>query len=158
MKRHTRCTRRKARGFTLLEIIAVLVIIGMMVGFGVPMVMNHIENARQQEAVTQTRIMADALRQFNMHVRHFPSEQEGLDALLHRPADADGWSGPYIQDWRRIPKDPWGNEYQYVLSQGEGGVETPQVVSLGRDKNPGGTGLNSDVVNGQLLEEEDTIQ
>lgn len=151
-KRHRRHAA-STRGFTLIEMIAVLVIIGMMVGFGGIMIRNQLEDAKVKEARAQTSTMYDALEAFALNCGNYPAQEDGLGALLVRPADADGWLGPYIQKWTKIPKDPWGNDYQYQIVQNEDGTDLIQVISLGKDKQPGGIGRNADVVNGQIIEE-----
>ena len=151
MRRRTKDTRRRSRGgFTLIELMAVLLILAIMAGFGVPMVMSRIEKARQTEAITQTKQLVNAVRQFNMDTGRYPTEQEGLESLLVRPADVQGWDGPYIQDWTRIPKDPWGQAYIYTLPLSETGRENPQVVSLGKGGQPGGQDLAADIINGEI--------
>ena len=147
-RRQNRPTRR---GFTLIEIMAVVVIIGMILGFGGMAVYKRIEEAKQTTARAQTDLMYNALGQFKSQVGRFPSTEEGLDALLHRPADdSDGWRGPYIEKWEVIPKDPWNRAYMYELTTDENGDEKPLVMSYGADRAAGGTGLNADVVNGMV--------
>jgi general secretion pathway protein G len=155
MRYRPRRTARRRPAFTLIEMIAVLVIIGLIVGIGVPAYMNYIESSRQQSAQAQTRLMSDSAGAFNMHVGRYPTEEEGLLALIQRPTDADGWNGPYIQNWKAIPKDPWGGEYLYQLQATESGRLEPHVVSLGSDREPGGTGMASDIVNGQIYDDAD---
>lgn len=147
---------RTAQGFTLIEIMVVLVIIGMMVGFGGLMVFQNLEKAKQKEAMAQTSVLYDALIAFNLDCSRFPTETEGLDALIHRPADAEGWNGPYIEKWQKIPLDPWKRPYDYMVSVAEGERETPMVISLGKGGAQGGTDLASDVMNGQIMEDTST--
>jgi general secretion pathway protein G len=151
MKRRTH--RQTRRGFTLIEIMAVVVIIGMILGFGGMAVYKRIEEAKQTTAKAQTSLMYDALGQFKSQVGRFPSTEEGLDAILHRPADdSDGWRGPYIDKWETIPLDPWNRPYMYETMTDDNGDEKPLVSSYGADRAAGGTGLNSDVVNGGLTD------
>jgi general secretion pathway protein G len=153
-KRHRRRIV-SSRGFTLIEMIAVLVIIGMMVGFGAIYAQKQIEAAKVTEAKAQTKTMASALGLYAMNCGNYPKEEQGLDALLTRPPDADGWLGPYLTDWVRIPKDPWKNAYEYKIITDEDGEDQIQVISWGKDGKPGGSGKNADVISGQIIEEAD---
>jgi len=147
---------RRAGGFTLVEMIAVLVIIGLIVVVAIPQISNAIERARQTSAKAQTQQMLNGVERFNMDVSRYPTDEEGLMALLQRPAEADGWDGPYIRNWTLIPKDPWKGEYGYTLFTDDTGRDYPKVISLGKDKEPGGRGLNADIINGEVMEDADT--
>lgn len=150
-------TRRplRHRAFTLIEMIAVLVIIGLILTIGIPQIGNAIERGRVTSAEGQTQQMYNAIERFNMDVGRYPTDDEGLMAILERPAEAEGWAGPYMRTWTTIPKDPWNNEYQYtVITDEETGTETPKVICLGRGGKPGGTGFAADIINGQAVEDE----
>jgi general secretion pathway protein G len=105
-----------------------------------------------KKAQAHTSTMHNAIELFCMNTGRYPSEEEGLAALLLRPAEVEGWLGPYIENWKTVPKDPWGNAYRYVLRTSSDPDET-EVISLGADGEPGGTGANADIVNGQIVGE-----
>jgi len=155
MTTRTRTRRRRSAAFTLIEMIAVLVIIGLILGIGIPTFMKRIEQGRQTNAMAQTQLMYQAACSFNMDVGHYPSEEQGLMALLEQPADADRWGGPYIENWTKIPLDGWGNEYKYMFFTDDNGRDFAKVICLGKDGLPGGSGLKADIVNGEVMEEAD---
>jgi len=152
MNAHRHRRNRRARGFTLIEMIAVVLIIGLIVGIGVPSVMGYIDDAKVKTARGQTKLFSNALEMFYMHNDRFPTEQEGLDALINKPADARHWPrGGYVK-MSRIPADPWGEEYVYMVRTSDEGDQA-QVISYGKDRKPGGSGLNADIVNGEVSAE-----
>jgi general secretion pathway protein G len=106
-----------------------------------------------EEAQENTKTMYNAIAAFCINMDRYPSQEEGPDALLIRPQDAESWKGPYIQGWKTIPEDPWGNAYLYVLTTDSDGEDRPQIISLGADGEPGGTGAGADIVNGQIVGE-----
>lgn len=151
-----RCNRhRRTSGFTLIEMIAVLVIIGLIVGVAIPEVMRYIEQGKVTRAQGETQTMATALKNFNMDVGRYPTVEEGgLSALIIEVPGLEKWNGPYVSDWRRIPNDPWGNPYEYSVQTDDRGRETAEVISYAKDGEPGGKGFNADIINGHIVEED----
>ncbi|MDY0049687.1 MAG: type II secretion system major pseudopilin GspG [Halothiobacillaceae bacterium] len=133
--------RTVARGFTLVELLVVLAILGLLAGLVGPAVLNQLGGAKSKTALVQIKDIEQALELYKLDVGRFPSTQEGLDALVRKPAGANGWNGPYLKKGE-VPKDPWGNAYQYANPGKQGGVD---VISLGADSQPGGEGENADI-------------
>lgn len=134
----------RAAGFTLLEMIVVLVIIGLIMGLVGPRLFGQADKAKVQTAETQVRMIKGALETMRLDIGRFPSEQEGLDMLMDKPADprlATRWSGPYLDDG--VPVDPWGNPYQYAPKAS--GKQPITLYSTGADGKPGGSDFDADV-------------
>jgi len=135
----------RARGFTLIEIMVVVVIIGLLAAVIVPQVVSKVDEARVAKAKQDIASMETALTMFRLDNSKYPGTDQGLAALTTQPTD------PSIRHWRpggyvkRISKDPWGNEYQYVFP-GTHGTEY-DLFSLGADGQPGGDGNNADIGN-----------
>lgn len=139
--------RRAASGFTLLEMIVVLVIIGLIMGLVGPRLFSQADKAKVQTAETQVRMLRGALGTMRLDIGRFPTQEEGLQLLTSPPADsrtAPRWQGPYLEDG--LPSDPWGNPYQY--SPRASGLHPFTLYSYGADGQPGGEGYDADV--GQL--------
>lgn len=142
-----RRTPSAARGFTLLEMIVVLVIIGLIMGLVGPRLFSQADRAKVQTAETQVRMLRGALETMRLDIGRFPSQQEGLQLLSRRPADeklGQRWQGPYLEDG--VPDDPWGNPYQYAPQPS--GDHAIVLYSFGADGQRGGTGNDADI--GQL--------
>jgi general secretion pathway protein G len=134
-----------ARGFTLIEIMVVVVIIGILAALVAPAVMNRIDDAQITKAKQDIRAYETALNLFRMDNFKYPTSEQGLEALIARPADSSirNWKqGGYITERK---KDPWGNDYRYTYP-GTHGKEY-DVFSLGRDNQEGGEGLDADFGN-----------
>jgi len=143
MNRHFPLSRtRRASGFTLLELLVVILIIGLLTGIVAPRFMGQISRSEVTTARAQMDSFRKALEAFRIDNGRFPSTSEGLEALVTAPAGATRWNGPYLQG--AIPPDPWGTPYQYQ-SPGPNGRDY-QITSLGRDRAPGGTGDDADIV------------
>jgi general secretion pathway protein G len=135
---------RAARGFTLLEMIVVLVIIGLIMGLVGPRLFGQADKAKVQTAGTQIKMLGGALQTMRLDISRFPTAEEGLGLLVRKPADeraARGWAGPYLDE--DVPLDPWGNPYQY--SPEASGTQLYSLYSLGADGKPGGEGFDADV-------------
>lgn len=135
-------SRASESGFTLVELLVVLVILGMLVGFVAPQVFKYLGKAKSDSAQVQIARLGSALDLYRLEVGHYPASDEGLDALLEQPADADRWNGPYI-DKAGALDDPWKKPYVYRFP-GENGEY--DLYSLGADGQEGGEGENRDIV------------
>ena len=131
------------RGFTLIEIMVVVVIMGIMAALIVPKVMGRSDDARVIAARQDIATLMQALKLYKLDNQQFPTTEQGLQALIAKPTtgpSADGWkTGGYLD---KLPKDPWGNPYQYLSPGIKGDVD---VFSLGADRQPGGVGINADI-------------
>jgi general secretion pathway protein G len=131
---------RKAEGFTLLELLVVIVIIGLLAGYVAPRYFSQVGKSEIQVAKAQIESLEKALDQYRLDMRRYPSPEEGLEALVAKPATAATWSGPYLK--KAVPNDPWGRPYVYRTPGQKGEFE---VVSYGRDGKPGGSGDDADI-------------
>lgn len=136
---------RVSQGFTLIEVLVVVVILGVLAAFVVPRFLDKPGEARQVKARADIQALATALQMYRLDNFAYPSTNQGLDALVSKPGgspEARNWrSGGYMD---RLPKDPWGRDYIY-LSPGQHGDF--DVYSLGNDGQPGGEGENADIGN-----------
>ena len=133
--------QQAAHGFTLLELMVVLAILALLGGLVGPKVLDYLGKAKSRTAIVQIAELEKTLDNFKLDVGRYPTTEEGLDALVKRPASANLWSGPYIKE---VPKDPWNNHYKYANPGAGGGVE---ILSLGADGVAGGDGENADIRN-----------
>lgn len=143
MKRSLRLPAH-SRGFTLLEMIVVLVIIGLIMGLVGPRLFGQAEKAKSQTASTQVKMLTGAVKTMRLDIGRLPSQDEGLKLLVDKPTDPKlvrSWSGPYLED--ALPDDPWGNPYQYAPEPTGG--QPFALYSLGADGKPGGEGDDADV-------------
>lgn len=132
----------KQRGFTLLELLVVLVILGLLASLVGPQVLKQVGGSKSKAAALQIEEFGTALDLFHLEVGRYPSSQEGLEALIQKPGNARFWNGPYLKK-KVIRQDPWGNGYSY-RSPGENGDY--DLYSLGADNRDGGEGEDADVV------------
>ncbi len=128
-------------GVTLIELLVVLTIIALVGAVVGPQVMKHLGGAEAKTARLQVDDLGAALDLFYLDNGHYPNSQEGLNALISAPTGKDKWNGPYMKK-RRIPKDPWGNEYHYESPGQHGDYD---LYSWGKDNTPGGEKENADV-------------
>lgn len=132
--------RRRQAGFTLLEILIVVIIVGLLATLVTPRLFKTMDKAKAKVAKTQIELLATALKQFRLDVGRYPLTEEGLQSLVRRPDTAVGWDGPYLE--KEVPRDPWGNNYLY-RSPGES--HEFELLSLGRDGLLGGSGEDADI-------------
>jgi general secretion pathway protein G len=135
-------TRREA-GFTLLELLVVLAIMGLLAAIIAPQVLKYLGTSRTETARVQIQNVTSALEYFKMDVGRYPTQAEGLNALVTAPPSAPGWNGPYLRKESAL-RDPWGEPYLYKVPGQHGEVD---VYTLGSDKAEGGTGEAQDVGN-----------
>lgn len=131
----------RSRGFSMIELMVVMVILGLIAGLVGPRFFGRADVAKVQAAETQIEMMRSALNLFYLDMGRFPSTQEGLAALLRKPSEAKFWQGPYLDN--ELPKDPWQNPYKYELKRS--GLSQFSIYSLGADGKPGGGELNADI-------------
>jgi general secretion pathway protein G len=135
--------RRRAGGFTLIEIMVVVVILGILAAIIVPRLTDKPDEARAVKAQQDIRTLEAALQMYKLDNFYYPSTQQGLQALVSKPSGdppARNWKG-YIP---RLPKDPWGGDYQYLSPGLKGDVD---IFTLGADQKPGGEGADADIGN-----------
>jgi general secretion pathway protein G len=130
----------KPVGFTLLELLVVIVIIGLLAGYVAPRYFSQVGKSEIQVARAQIDSLEKALDQYRLDMKRYPSAEEGLEALVAKPVNAPTWSGPYLK--KSLPSDPWGRPYQYRTPGQKGEFE---IFSFGRDGKPGGSGEDADI-------------
>ncbi len=136
-----RCTRSDNRGFTLIELLVVLVILSMLAGLVGPRIMKYVGESKTKTARLQIQELGAAIDLYHLDVGRYPSSDQGLNALLEKPADAEHWNGPYLKK-NKTPQDPWGFDYHFESPGTNGPVD---LYSLGADNAQGGTGENQDI-------------
>ncbi|MFV0478781.1 MAG: type II secretion system major pseudopilin GspG [Parahaliea sp.] len=134
---------KSSRGFTLMELLVVLAILGLLMGLVGPKVLNQLGGAKTKTAGMQIRDLEQSLEMYKLDVGRFPSSEQGLNALVNKPSDAAGWNGPYLKS-SRVPVDPWGREYHYKYPGEQGEID---IFTYGQNGAPGGEGEDSDVGN-----------
>lgn len=130
----------RPRGFTLLELLVVIVIIGLLAAYVGPRYFSQLGKSEQGTARAQVEALARALDAYRLDTGHHPSTEQGLNALVVRPADEPKWAGPYLQ--KNVPLDPWGHAYVYRTP---GQAWDFDVFSYGKDGTPGGQDLDADI-------------
>jgi len=135
--------RRPVAGFTLLELLVVVLIIGLLAGFVAPRYFGQVGKSEINVAKAQIDALEKALDQYRLDTGHYPTTELGLMALVQRPQNEPKWSGPYLR--KDVPLDPWGRPYVYKMPGEKGGDF--DLVSYGKDGQPGGTGENADLTN-----------
>jgi general secretion pathway protein G len=133
--------RHGEQGFTLVEMLVVIAIIGLIMGLIGPRVLNYLSESKVKAAKIQMQSFASALDLFNLDAGRYPSSSEGLDALVHRTPGIAAWNGPYLKGGN-VPMDPWGHPYLYRAPGERGAFD---IVSLGADGAEGGSGVAADI-------------
>ncbi|MEY8689468.1 MAG: type II secretion system major pseudopilin GspG [Leptothrix sp. (in: b-proteobacteria)] len=132
--------RLRSRGFTLLELLVVMVIIGLLAAYVGPKYFSQIGKSEVKNSRVQIAGLMKALEQYRIDVGGFPSTEQGTQALVIKPANVTKWDGPYLD--KGVPADPWGRPYLYKSPGEHAEVE---ITSLGRDGKPGGDGIDADI-------------
>lgn len=132
----------KNGGFTLLELLIVMIIIGLLAALIGPKMIGRVGESRQTVAKQQIEGFSTALEMFKLDTTRYPTQEQGMEALVATPHEVENWKGPYLKK-KFIPKDPWGNEYVYVYPGENGDYD---IISYGADGAEGGDGENADVV------------
>jgi general secretion pathway protein G len=145
---YLRASRRMFRaaspGYTLIEMLVVLTIIGLIMGLIGPRVLSYLSDARVKTAKLQIESLSSALDLFYLDAGRYPTSSEGLEALTERPSDVTVWNGPYVKGGK-VPLDPWGHAYQYHSPVDHN--PPYEIVSFGSDGREGGTGNAADISN-----------
>ncbi len=140
--KQNRSTQRQNAGFTLLELLVVIVIIGLLAAYVGPKYFTQLGKAEVTTARAQMEAFEKTLDNYRLDIGRYPTTEEGLAALMVAPPSAGAkWNGPYLK--KGVPPDPWGNPYQY---RAPGAKAEYEIMSTGKDGQPGGTGENADIV------------
>jgi general secretion pathway protein G len=134
--------RNNEKGFTLIEIIIVVIILSLIAALVGPRLFKKVEKSKQQITKTQIVMMENSIKMFKLDTGRYPTTEEGLKVLLENTGGISNWDGPYLE--KGVPKDPWGKDYIYTYP---GKNYTFEIVSLGADGLPGGDGENKDINN-----------
>jgi general secretion pathway protein G len=133
---------QSSRGFTLLELLVVMVIIGLLAGYVAPRYFAQIGKSEVKAARAQIDAFEKALEAYNLDVGHYATDEQGLDALIKQPAGEKKWQGPYLK--KAVPLDPWDKPYIYQQPGEHGDYD---ILSFGRDGKPGGEKEDADITN-----------
>lgn len=149
----TRKDNRRRAAFTLMELLVVLAILGLLIAMVAPRVLGTQKKADISNTSNQIGMLKAALERYALDMKDFPDSEAGLQALVEAPGDedlAERWDGPYVNS-TSLPKDPWGNEYQYEYPPQQGKGDYPDIWSYGPD---GEDGTEDDVVSWDASEED----
>lgn len=134
--------KRLDAGFTLLELLVVMVIIGLLAAYVGPRYFSQVGKSEVKATKAQINALEKSLDQFRLDTGHYPTMEEGLASLVTKPSNEARWEGPYLS--KGVPPDPWGNLYAYKIPGEHGEYD---LFSLGKDGQPGGTGEAADITN-----------
>lgn len=137
--------RNNEKGFTLIEIIIVVIILSLIAALVGPRLFKKVEKSKQQITKTQIVMIENSVKMFKLDTGRYPTTEEGLKVLLENTGGISNWDGPYLE--KGIPRDPWGKDYVYTYP---GKNYTFEIVSLGADGLPGGEGENKDITNWEM--------
>ncbi|WP_028103154.1 type II secretion system major pseudopilin GspG [Pseudoduganella violaceinigra] len=135
-------SKRRSAGFTLIEIMVVVVIMGVLAALVLPRVLDRVGTSKVAAAKVEISTIMQALKMYKLDNQRYPTTEQGLQALMAKPTAgpaASGWKAPYLE---KMPKDPWGNDYKFLSPGVKGEVD---VFSYGADGQPGGTGDDADI-------------
>lgn len=144
MRNHDIQYPARLAGFTLLEMLVVLVIVGLLVSMVGPRLFTKVDSAKVQTSAAQIKLLRGAIETMRLDINVYPTVEQGLRLLTEEPADPalkQKWKGPYLEG--AVPLDPWGNPYQYHPP--ESSNQAFALYSFGADGKPGGTGMNADI-------------
>jgi general secretion pathway protein G len=136
----------KMRGFTLIEMLIVMMIVGLLVSMVGPRMFSKVDSSRVQTASAQIKLLRGAVETLRLDINLYPTTEQGLRLLVEAPSDPDlrkRWKGPYLEE--NVPLDPWGNPYVYKRGDGSPGSRPFEIISLGADGKPGGEGNDQDI-------------
>ena len=133
--------RREEKGFTLIELMIVIIIIGLLAALVGPRLWGKVSMAKQKAAKAQIELFGTALDSMRLDMGRYPTTEEGLKALREKPSGMENWKGPYLP--KEVPSDPWGKPYVYKAPGENGDYD---LISYGLDGTQGGEGENEDVV------------
>jgi general secretion pathway protein G len=140
VQRNAFSTLSRSHGFSLIELLIVMIIIGLLASLVGPRLFQHVGQSKQNTARAQIELLGTALDAYRLDVGRYPTTEQGLEALRNKPADVERWNGPYLP--RDVPLDPWGKAYIYKSPGDHGDYD---LSSLGADGRTGGEGEDKDI-------------